>query len=58
MLKLLRPVRLIVMLAVAGGGLMATKQAALHGMVPPGVMQAPDIIQDKQADLLAAFQRA
>jgi hypothetical protein len=55
MVKLLSLVRLLVTLACLGGGLMMTKQAGAAGMLPPSVVDALHLINDKEAELIAAF---
>jgi hypothetical protein len=53
--RLFPAARLIVMLVLAGGGVAMTKQAAKAGALPPSVMHAIDLINDKTDDLLKAF---
>jgi hypothetical protein len=56
MLRTLLPVRLLVTLALVSGGAMAVKQPTVRGLLPPSVAQAVELIDDKQAELVAAFR--
>jgi len=55
LIRLFPAARLIVMLVIVGGGVAVTKQAAKAHMLPPSVMQAIDLINDKTDDLMKAF---
>jgi len=52
---MLLPVRLFVALGVIAGGAMAARQPTVRGLLPPSVAQAAELIDDKQAELVAAF---
>lgn len=52
---MLLPIRLLTTLGVIAGGAMAAKQPTVRGLLPPSVAQAVELIDDKQAELVAAF---
>jgi len=52
---MLLPIRLLVTLALVSGGAMAAKQPTVRGLLPPKVAETVELIDDKQAELIAAF---